>query len=66
MADTIGQKIKKTRKAYEMNQVEFSIGLGISQGRLSEIEKDITKPSAETLIALRKRYNVDLNWLLTD
>ncbi|WP_156889533.1 helix-turn-helix domain-containing protein [Paenibacillus harenae] len=30
-----------------MTQVEFSSFLGISQGRLSEIEKDITKPSAE-------------------
>ncbi|WP_219834240.1 helix-turn-helix transcriptional regulator [Paenibacillus sp. R14(2021)] len=41
-----------------------SSGLGISQGRLSEIEKDITKPSAETIIALRKRYNI--NWLFDD
>lgn len=66
MADSIGQKIKKIRKAREMSQVEFSSGLGISQGRLSEIEKDITKPSAETIIALRKRYDVDLNWLFDD
>lgn len=66
MADSIGQKIKKIRKAREMNQVEFSSGLGISQGRLSEIEKDITKPSAETIIALRKRYSIDLNWLFDD
>ena len=41
MADTIGQKIKKIRKTNELNRVEFSKGLGISQGRLSEIEKDI-------------------------
>ncbi|GBG05912.1 transcriptional regulator [Paenibacillus agaridevorans] len=66
MADSIGQKIKKIRKANDMSQVEFSLGLGISQGRLSEIEKDITKPSAETLIALRKRFSIDLNWLLDD
>ncbi|MEF2245127.1 helix-turn-helix domain-containing protein [Paenibacillus sp. IITD108] len=66
MADSIGQKIKKIRKAQEMNQVKFSSGLGISQGRLSEIEKDITKPSAETIIALRKRYSIDLNWLFDD
>jgi transcriptional regulator with XRE-family HTH domain len=66
MTDTIGQKIKKIRKANEMNQVEFSKMIGISQGRLSEIETDITKPSAETLIALRKRFKVDLNWLLIE
>lgn len=36
----------------------------ISQGRLSEIEKGITKPSMDTLIALRKNFKVDLNNLL--
>ncbi|QYR22249.1 helix-turn-helix domain-containing protein [Paenibacillus sp. sptzw28] len=36
----------------------------VLQGRLSEIEKDITKPSSETLIQLRKQLNIDLNWLL--
>lgn len=46
--------------------IEFSSLLGISQGRLSEIEKNITKPSAETLIALRKKFGVDLNELLSD
>ncbi len=50
MSDTIGQKIKKIRKANNMSQVEFSSELGISQGRLSEAEKDITKPSADTLV----------------
>ncbi|WP_331872396.1 hypothetical protein [Cohnella abietis] len=30
------------------------------------MEKDITKPSADTLIALRKKFGVDLNKLLSD
>ncbi|SEO72322.1 helix-turn-helix domain-containing protein [Paenibacillus sp. OV219] len=63
MSETIGTRVKKIRKLNELIQVEFSSLLGISQGRLSEIEKDITKPSAETLIALRKRFMVDLNEL---
>jgi DNA-binding XRE family transcriptional regulator len=46
MADTLGQKIKKIRQAKSMSQVEFSLGLGISQGRLSEIEKDKTNFSS--------------------
>lgn len=66
MAETIGQKIKKVRIAKNLNQIGFSSELGISQGRLSEIEKDKTKPSAETLKALRKQFDVDLNWLLSD
>lgn len=64
MADTLGQKVKSIRKSKKMNQTEFSLSIGISQGRLSEIEKDKTKPSAETLIALKKQFSVDLNWLL--
>lgn len=64
MSGTIGSRIKRIRSLSEMNQVEFSSLLGISQGRLSEIEKDNTKPSAETLIALRKKFGVDLNELL--
>jgi transcriptional regulator with XRE-family HTH domain len=64
MSDSIGKRVKKIRKLNQMTQVEFSSLLGISQGRLSEIEKDITKPSAETLIQLRKQFNIDLNWLL--
>ncbi|MCD9025696.1 helix-turn-helix transcriptional regulator [Cohnella sp. NL03-T5] len=47
-----------------MSQVEFSERIGISQGRLSEIEQDKTKPFADTLIQLRKHFQIDLNWLL--
>jgi DNA-binding XRE family transcriptional regulator len=47
LAGTIGTKVKRIRKLDDMSQVGFSSFLGISQGRLSEIEKDITKPSAE-------------------
>jgi len=49
-----------------LNQIDFSDVIGISQGRLSEIERDKTKASAETLKELRNRFNVDLNWLLND
>jgi transcriptional regulator with XRE-family HTH domain len=63
--NTIGSKVKKIRKVHNMNQIEFSSTLGISQGRLSEIEQDKTKPSAETIIAIKEKFKVDLNWLLT-
>lgn len=47
---SIGEKIKSLRKDQNLSQVEFSVIVGISQGRLSGIEKNLTKPSAETLI----------------
>lgn len=63
---TIGEKIKAIRKHHNLTQIDFSFLIGISQGRLSEIEQDKTKPSAETLIDLKAKLNIDLNWLLAD
>jgi transcriptional regulator with XRE-family HTH domain len=62
--ETIGEKIKAIRIRHNLNQIIFAEAIGISQGRLSEIEKGKTKPSADTLKELRKKFSVDLNWLL--
>ncbi|WP_336776846.1 helix-turn-helix domain-containing protein [Paenibacillus sp. MMO-58] len=48
------------------SQISFADKLGISQERLSEIEKGKTKPSADTLQQLRSKFQVDLNWLLDE
>jgi transcriptional regulator with XRE-family HTH domain len=62
--ESIGERVKYIRKMYKLNQQQFSTALDISQGRLSEIEKDKCKPSAETLISISTKFNVNLNWLL--
>jgi transcriptional regulator with XRE-family HTH domain len=64
--NAIGDKIKAIRKEHKLTQIGFAATIGISQGRLSEIEKGKTKPSAETLIELRKKFSIDLNWLFDD
>ncbi|MGF7046220.1 transcriptional regulator with XRE-family HTH domain [Paenibacillus sp. DS2015] len=64
MMPPIGAKVKGIRKQLEMNQIEFSKAINISQGNLSEIEQGNSKPSSETLMALRNNFGVDLNWLL--
>ncbi|MCP1311399.1 helix-turn-helix domain-containing protein [Paenibacillus tyrfis] len=64
--NAIGEKIKAIRKEHKLNQIDFAETIGISQGRLSEIEQGKTKPSAETLSELRKKFSVDLNWLFDD
>lgn len=51
---TIGQKEKAIRKKHELSQIDFAEIIGISHGRLSEIEQGKTKPSAEILNQLRK------------
>ncbi|WP_414694860.1 helix-turn-helix domain-containing protein [Paenibacillus sp.] len=62
--DSIGERVKHIRLMHHLNQQQFSATIHISQGRLSEIEKNLCKPSAETLISLSQEYKVNLNWLL--
>lgn len=47
-----------------MTQIEFARLIGVSQGTLSDIEKDRCKPSVDTLVSIRKSFKVDINWLL--
>jgi transcriptional regulator with XRE-family HTH domain len=61
---TIGERVKHIRKLHKLSQQEFSKAINISQGRLSEIEKNICKPSTDTLTSLSKGFNVNLNWLV--
>ncbi|MBP1173200.1 transcriptional regulator with XRE-family HTH domain [Paenibacillus sp. PvR133] len=63
---TLGEKIKIIRKLNKLNQIEFSHIIGVSQGTLSELEKDKYKPSLETVIALKLNFSVDLDWLLLE
>lgn len=60
----IGDKIKKIRLMTGLNQKQFSSKLGISQGRLSEIEKGKNYPSFETLVSLKDNFNISLDLLL--
>lgn len=61
---TIGERIRKIRKLNELNQVEFSSMIGVSQGTLSELEQNRYKPAIDTLMQIRDRFDTDLLWLL--
>ncbi|WP_342418020.1 helix-turn-helix transcriptional regulator [Paenibacillus sp. FSL R10-2782] len=58
--------MKSIRKLNKLNQTDFSSTIGISQGTLSELEKDKYKPSLETIISLKLNFDVDLDWLLLE
>lgn len=62
--DNIGERVRHIRKLHNLNQQNFSKAINISQGRLSEIEKNLCRPSAETLISLSQFFKVNLNWIL--
>ncbi|WP_432663193.1 helix-turn-helix transcriptional regulator [Wukongibacter baidiensis] len=62
---SIGERIKHLRKTNNLTQKEFAKLINLSQGRLSELEKDKTKPSSETLISIYQQFKISINWLLT-
>ncbi|CAM4409799.1 helix-turn-helix domain-containing protein [Paenibacillus alkaliterrae] len=62
--DSIRERLKYIRKMQDMNQQQFSNRIGISQGRLSELELGKTYPSTDTLISISSQFKVDLNGLL--
>ncbi|WP_341279751.1 helix-turn-helix transcriptional regulator [Paenibacillus sp. FSL H8-0537] len=60
----LGERIREIRKKNQMNQMEFSNRVGVSQGTLSELEQNKYNPSLETLLAIIKEFNVHATWLL--
>ena len=56
----IGGKIKALRKSLGLSQADFSNKIGIRQGHLSEIERDISTPSANIVLSLIRLFP-DLN-----
>lgn len=60
----VGDRIKHLRKSNSLNQKLFSEQIGISQGTLSDIESGKCNPSFETILALKRTFDCDLDWLL--
>lgn len=61
---TIGERIRSIRKLHKLNQTEFAITIGVSQGTLSELEQDKYKPSVDCLMAIHNHFNTDIYWLI--
>lgn len=61
--ETMGQRIKKTRKMMKMTQVEFAKLLDVPQPSISAYEKDKYLPSFEVIGKIMKGCNVSFEWL---
>ena len=61
---TIGKRINFLRKHLRLTQQKFADSIEISQGTLSEIEKDKYYPSVETVLSIVKYAHVSADWLL--
>ena len=61
--ETMGQRIKRTRKMMKMTQVEFAKLLDVPQPSISAYEKDKYLPSFEVIGKIMKECNVSFEWL---
>lgn len=61
---SIGNRFKYLRKHLQMTQKELSKAVGISQGTLSDIEKDNCYPATETLLSVFRYIDISADWLL--
>ncbi|MEX2416311.1 MAG: helix-turn-helix transcriptional regulator [Paenibacillaceae bacterium] len=64
MTSSIGDRIRILRKSNKLNQIQFANLIGVSQGTLSELEQDKYKPSLDTIIAIKKKFGSNINWLI--
>lgn len=61
---TIGERVKSVRKSKGLNQTEAAKILGISLTGWQKIERDESKPSADTLLDFNK-FGIHPGWILT-
>lgn len=61
---TTGERLTLERKNSSLTLEKISEILGISYQAYRKFEKDICYPSAETLIAIAKMYNLSTDYIL--
>ena len=61
---SVGQRIKKYRKAYQLSQEELADKVGISVTHLSHIENGNTKLSLQVLVDISDCLLIDVDILL--
>ncbi len=61
---SIGERIKKIRIEFKLNQKEFADKLETSQKSISEYERNITSINEKIIANLIKIFKIDSNWLI--
>ena len=62
--DTLGKRIKASRKSFGLSQVKLAVEVGIDRAYLSNIERDVHIPSTHIIIALAISLNKSIDWLI--
>jgi HTH-type transcriptional regulator/antitoxin HipB len=58
--DQIGQVLRSARRAQGLSQAEAGVQLGLSQSRLSELEKGAATITVAQLLSMIALYNLQL------
>ena len=61
----LGKRLNEIRKTLKLTQEEISTQTGISYRAYTSYEREDRNPSLEFLDILVKKYNVNLNWLIS-
>lgn len=60
----VGRRVRELR-GFEMNQAQFALELGVSQGQLSKYEQGSSEIGAAVLLRLARKTGKTIEWLLT-
>ncbi|MPM26403.1 hypothetical protein SDC9_72904 [bioreactor metagenome] len=62
---TFGGRLRAVRTFYDLTQTEIGDSIGVTCGHISNLEKDVSAPSAMLIRAVGRRWNIDEQWLAT-
>jgi len=66
VSQTIGEDIRKLRKARSMTLTDLSNKVGISVSGLSQIERGISSPTVKALFEISRGLGVNIGWFFHD
>lgn len=62
--NNISERLQYLRDLHNLKQQDVADATGIARGNISKYENGVVNPSAETLIAYSKFFNVSTDWIL--
>ncbi|MCS7212215.1 MAG: helix-turn-helix domain-containing protein [Chloroherpetonaceae bacterium] len=65
VAEGIGARLREVRLFFNLNQQSFASYLHTSTGFVSEVESGKKLPGVQLLHSLKRKFNIDTDWLLT-
>jgi transcriptional regulator with XRE-family HTH domain len=63
---TFGNRLKKVRRALGLDQKAFGMTVGVGgRDTISRWERGLGFPPADILIAMRQKYHINIDWLIS-